>query len=618
MIKNGRTFREDIKLIIYGIKEFSTFLPNQMIYLIIHSIIISLIPYISIYVVAQIINELTSGKDIQKLIIYVIIAISLTLILTIVAAYLQKKITIGYNQLFSAHEIRLNEKANKLPYALLEDEKVRELRDQVSGSIGCSGAGMGSLYWDIETLSKSLCSIVIAIVLCASVFLNGINQKGKGIFYFVNSYYSILVLLVLILISAVVSSKMTSKVFDVMFDVFKRGANYNRYANFYKLEYLSDNNSAKDVRIFAQKELIINETQNRCYIPFCIGDKREKNASTKYNGIKLVLSSITGGVVYLLIGLKALSGVLGIGSVIMAYSAVTKLIYSLSDFFMTVTDLRNNNEHLIKYFEYIELCEIDNINKEKLTKNKKYNISFESVKFIYPRSEQEVLKNINISIRHGDKVAIVGENGSGKTTLIKLLCGLYDVTGGSISINDKIINSVEFETYSDIFSVVFQDFKLLALSIGQNVSISNKYDEERVNTALKEVGLFDKISLLSNGIEEKIYQDFDKNGLNLSGGEEQKLAIARALYKEAPIIILDEPTAALDPASEYEIYTKLRNMAKGKTTLFISHRLYSCRFCDRIIVMDKGEIVQIGTHNELVNVDGKYADLWNVQAQHYK
>lgn len=618
MKNKGRTLFEDLKLINRGIKEFGTFLPKQMRYLVINSAIVSLVPYIGIYMGSCVINELTAGKRVVNLTIYVAVFVMSTLIATIVSSIIQKKITIGYNQLFPAHEIRLNEKANKMPYALLENEKVRELRDQVSGSIDCSGAGMGSLYWDVESISKAICSAIIAIIILCNNFNNIFNTKCEGIYDYANSYMSIILLCALIFISSIVSSKMTSKVFDVMFDVFKHGASYNRYANYYKLEYLSDNKSAKDVRLFAQKDLIVDEVLDKCYTPFCDGDKREKDASTKYNGVKLILSAITGGVVYLLVGFKAISGVIGVGDVLLVYSAVTMLIQAQVDISMTFTDLRNNNEHLIRYFQYIDMEETNSKTEEITPDEKEYNIDFENVSFKYPGSTNYTLKNVSLKIENGKKLAIVGANGSGKTTLIKLLCGLYDVTEGSIKINNHEIKVDTREKITDLYSVVFQDYKLLALSVGKNIAVSDNIDEKKVWSTLERVGLKDKIMTFDKGINQSIYQDYDKDGVSLSGGEEQKLAIARTIYKNASIVILDEPTAALDPVSEFEIYTKLNEISNNKTTIFISHRLYSCKFCDEIVVFENGEIVQRGTHKDLINIEGKYAQMWNAQAQHYK
>jgi ATP-binding cassette subfamily B protein len=606
MNKNGRTLSEDIKLIRRGMTEFGTFLPGQLKLLFIHSLITMTIPYIGIYMTSAIISELSGSKRGTMLMTRTGTSLVLILLLTIIAALLNQKISVGYNQLFPAHEIRLNEKANAMKYSLLENEKVRALRDEVSGSIDCSGAGMGSLYWDCGSIFNAIISGMISI----TILVSGFGIKGTPVnaapspLGIADSLWGYLILIVVIAVSAAVSCKMTSKIFDVSFDVFLNGAKYNRYSNYYKLEYLSDDKSAKDVRLYSQKDLILNEVLDKCYIPFAEGDKREKDASSRGNGVLLLLSAITGGVVYILIGAKAMHGSIGIGNVLLIYAAVTMLIKALTDFAMTFTDLRNNNEHLIRYFDYVSMDE-ESYSEKTTPGFPTGEVRINNLSFRYPGTKTYALKDISLSIKNGEKIAIVGANGSGKTTLVKLICGLYDIAEGSITIGDEPV------------SVVFQDFSLLSLPIGNNIAAGALYDKNKVWNALEKVGMRKRVEAFDNKLDQPLFKDYDEDGTDLSGGEAQKIAIARGIYKDSPLFILDEPTAALDPKAEYEIFTRMNEISEGKTTIFISHRLYSCKFCDRVIVIDKGRIVQEGTHDELVGIPGKYSEMWNAQAQHY-
>ena len=218
----------------------------------------------------------------------------------------------------------------------------------------------------------------------------------------------------------------------------------------------------------------------------------------------------------------------------------------------------------------------------------------------------------------GKRLAVVGMNGSGKTTFIKLLCRLYDPTEGEILLNGIDIRKYNYAEYMNIFSVVFQDFKLFSLTLGENVASGSRIDREKVIDCLNKAGFSGRLAEMPNGIDTYLYTDYEKDGVNVSGGEAQKIAIARALYKDSPFIILDEPTAALDPIAEAEIYGKFDEIAGDKTAIYISHRLSSCKFCDEIAVFHEGAVIQQGTHASLVaDESGKYYELWHAQAQYY-
>ena len=217
------------------------------------------------------------------------------------------------------------------------------------------------------------------------------------------------------------------------------------------------------------------------------------------------------------------------------------------------------------------------------------------------------------------RLAVVGENGSGKTTFIKLLCRLYDPTEGEILLNGIDIRKYRYDNYLALFSVVFQDFRLLAQPLGQNVAASVDYDRERAKECLERAGFGRRLAELPKGLDTCLYRDFEDDGVEVSGGEAQKIALARVLYQDAPFIVLDEPTAALDPEAEAEVYTKFNDIVEDKTAIYISHRLSSCRFCDEIAVFDHGRVVQQGTHDDLLAVrGGKYQALWDAQAQYYQ
>ena len=248
--------------------------------------------------------------------------------------------------------------------------------------------------------------------------------------------------------------------------------------------------------------------------------------------------------------------------------------------------------------------------------DRSYEIELRDVSFRYPNTQTWALEHVNMKFQVGRRMALVGPNGSGKTTFIKLLCRLYDPTQGQILLNGIDIRKYDYQQYLDIFSVVFQDFQLLAFPLAQNIAASAAVDPARARACLKAAGLDQ--AQLPDGLDTFLYREFNEQGVEISGGEAQKIAIARALYKDAPFIILDEPTAALDPIAEAEIYVGFDAIVGNKTAIYISHRLSSCRFCDEICVFDAGKIVQRGSHEQLVEEkDGLYFRLWQAQAQYY-
>jgi len=333
------------------------------------------------------------------------------------------------------------------------------------------------------------------------------------------------------------------------------------------------------------------------------------------------LSVVFMGIAYVYVCLKAWAGAFGAGEVAQYVAALTTLSAGLSGFIAAIGTMRTNAAFLSVSFEYLDIpddMQTGDVPVEKCS-GRNCEIEFKNVSYKYPAANTYALKNVNIKFRAGEKLAIVGENGSGKTTFIKLLCRLYDPTEGEILLNGINIKDYKYRDYMDIFSVVFQDFKLFSLPLGENVAGGNEVDEERANKALNDAGFGKKLVGLKDGLNAYLYKDVEKDGVDISGGEAQKIAIARALYKSSPFIILDEPTAALDPIAESEIYEKFNEIVTDKTAIYISHRLSSCKFCDEIAVFDRGEVVQHGRHEELLSDEGgKYYELWHAQAKYYE
>ena len=318
---------------------------------------------------------------------------------------------------------------------------------------------------------------------------------------------------------------------------------------------------------------------------------------------------------YLIIGLYCTLGAFPVGSVIKYVGYLGILTNNIGALFYGLGELKNNEQFLETYLEYFDLQNDmyqGSLSVEKRS-DKQFDIEFKNVSFRYTGSEDYALKDINLNLKVGERLAVVGQNGSGKTTFIKLLCRLYDPTEGEIHMNDFNVRKYDYRQYLDLFSVVFQDYNLLAMPLGNNVASAEKWDAVKAEQMLYEVGFGERYEEMPKKLETSLYKDFDEEGVNISGGEAQKIALARALYKDAPFIILDEPTAALDPIAEAEIYSKFDEIVGDKTAIYISHRLSSCRFCDKIAVFDKGRIVQVGTHEELLATNEIYQDVYESQ-----
>lgn len=654
MRKNGRTLRQDMGIVRRGIREFGRILPGQMGHVMVRSILIAGIPFLETAVTAVLLNGLTVSPDRGRLFLYAILGAGLILALSLWRNYEDCRIDAGYRRLFASHEIGLTGKAYALPYELLERDSTRRLRDEVSGAIGLSGAGMASLYWDMDVVWTNLFTAGMGAVILVTSLAGMLpaDRAGGG--------FGLAGLAALVAFSSFVACRMTGKRFDVTFELFLKGARYARYGDYYHMNYLPDEDAAMDARIYSQERMILDQCQTKCYERLAEGKEREYSAASRYDGIKLGCSIVCGCAVYLAVGRGAMEGAVGCGSVILLYSAVTRLIEAAARMAEILTDLRNNNEHLLRYFRYMDLPEARESGAVRgmaegqkcpsarhLSEEQKCpsvrslsemqdtleaprpagepggggsgsDIVFQNVSFRYPDSDAYALRDVNLRLCAGEKTVIVGENGSGKTTLVKLLCRLYRPASGSILLNGRDIWDYDYGEYMGYLAAVFQDFSLFAFSLAENVAGSREYEGERVLAALEKVGLSGLVAGYPKGISQPLFHDFDEEGVDISGGEAQKLAIARAVYKDAGIMVLDEPTAALDPYAEHEIYENFGKLAEGKTVLFVSHRMSSCRMCDRIVVMEAGEAVQTGTHEELLaDGDGKYSQLWNAQAKYY-
>ena len=336
------------------------------------------------------------------------------------------------------------------------------------------------------------------------------------------------------------------------------------------------------------------------------------------SGVSSLTSVIQTFTLYSVVAYSAIQKTISIGDFTMYISSISAASGCLLTIVSAMIDISKNTKYATDmrlFFEMERKTEMGGILPDRSANN--VDIEFRNVSFKYPRTERYVLRHISFTVHSGEKISIVGKNGSGKTTLIKLLLRLYEPTEGEILVGGKNITDYDYKAYLSLFAPVLQDYKIFAFSCKENIELNLEDNEERLMRAIHDSDLDEKISSLPNGVLTPVYKQFDENGVEFSGGENQKLAIARAIYKDAPIILLDEPTANLDPLAEYDIYTMIYHMLGNKTSIFVSHRLASGRFCDRIFVVDGGEIIADGPHDSIVKSCELYREMFEKQAQFY-
>ena len=581
----------------------------------------ALTPYIGIFLSALVIDELAGGRDVKRLQMLVIIALASAAVIALGTALLNKWKETQSAGWWLKIEHLVSEKMLDTDYVNLDDTHTAEMLSTIRQNFNGGGWGLGQVLECYKELCSSIFTILGGLALTVSLF--AIKVPGDaGTLTLLNNPLVVLGVVIVMLAVTFIAPMLNNKA----------GSYYAKYANSHNLGnrlfsffgYLGYYSAlATDVRIYRQDKICERYNRNKedtfgsngLFAHFARG------SMGLYSAAGAAVSVIFTGVVYAFVCLKALTGAFGLGSVTQYVASITKVSSGMSSFVSNIGLMCNNTPFLELTFDFLDIP--NNMYQGSLTvekrRDRKYQVEFRNVSFKYPGSDNYALRNVNMKFEIGKRLAVVGMNGSGKTTFIKLLCRLYDPTEGEILLNGIDIRKYNYREYMDIFSVVFQDFKLLSLKLGENVAGKVDYDKELVIDCLEKAGFADRFIKMKDGTETYLYKDFDtKNGVDVSGGEAQKIAIARALYKDAPFIILDEPTAALDPIAEAEIYGKFDEIAGDKTAIYISHRLSSCKFCDEIAVFHEGAVIQQGTHASLVaDTNGKYHELWHAQAQYY-
>ena len=578
-------------------------------------------PYVAIYLSARLINELAGSRDPQALLWWVGWQLGTLAFLTLAGGLCTHWVNYCEDTLYPLNRRIYIDKMLEMDYADLDRQAVYELYSKLMQSQNFIGLGVRGALERFSPLLQAVLQTFGGVALSISLFLLPV-PTGSSL-AFLNHWLAApltLFLLLLLTLSASASNSYSQS-------FFARYAKEGRAANrcsFFFCRTCQERSRALDMRLYRQQERVCSLYMKRNMdLGFGPGSKIARWARGPIGlsaALSQALNVILTGLIYGFVCLKALGGAFGAGGVTQYVGAITKLFLGLSDILSTLSEIRTNAAFLEDSFRFLDIPNAmyqGSLTTEKRS-DRQYEVEFRDVSFRYPGTDQWALCHVNLRFRVGSRLAVVGQNGSGKTTFIKLLCRLYDPTEGEILLNGIDIRKYRYDDYIGIFSVVFQDFKLFSLPLGENIAGRKDYDRQQVEACLRQAGLGERLSSMPKGLDTFLYKDLDQSGVDVSGGEAQKLAIARALYKDAPFIILDEPTAALDPIAEADIYSRFNDIAGDRTAIYISHRLSSCKFCDEIAVFDQGNIIQKGSHEALLrDASGLYRQLWDAQAQYY-
>ncbi len=568
--------------------------PVQAVRIIIYAVAAGLFPFMEIILPKLAIGtiEKYGDKAVSPLIRSMLIFFCISGILGLVSEYLTKVMEASNMRIRLRFIKKMADKLQNMEYSYVEDSAFREEYDKALSSCDNNANGVEGVYNHIVKLPAKIITVIGMIIMVCTL--------------------SPVIVLVLILHTGAVMWG-ADMAHDYKYANKQAEAKAWRKVRYYR-STTNDFTYGKDIRIFNFRERILKNyrTEIEAYTGL-IGKIKKKEWLYGLLGMATML--ITNIVMYGILIYDSYQG-MPISSFTMYIFLIGILMTKMVELGNDLAFIRNEGEYVDDFFRLIDA---DLINEGDIAEiPDSVEVRFEHMYFKYPNTDKYIYEDFNFTIKRGERLAIVGVNGAGKTTLVKLMCGLYKPAKGHIYINDIDINDYKKETLYDIFGTVFQDFAIMAFPIKQNVAAAESVDEKRVMDVLDSVGLKNKIGSLPKGADTMMLKIIDEEGVDLSGGERQKLAIARALYKDAPMVIMDEPTAALDALAEADIYENFSRLVEGKTAVYISHRLASTKFCDKIALFDGKGVKEYGTHDELMAKKGTYYDMFVIQGKYYQ
>ena len=563
----------------------------------VYTILASIAPFIGIFLPKFLIDELLGQRRIEIILMTLIGFFLLSSVVNYSIAWLRCAYSPRVTKIRTDYITMISDKIMKMDFKNTEDPEVLNKIKSVMNAVMSNNTGVEGVYHTILGLFGKLTAFVgyISIVLFLSPWI-----------------------LLFLIINVLISYALTMRVKKYEYSQKEKAADKDR-RTFYVFDTMYDFAYGKDIRIYDLKNILIDKFKKfRGERIDISNDVQEKQLKVKI--VDVILLVIRECVVYGYLIYNVLFTGMGIGDFTMYFSTINGFGDWMKGILDDLANIKAQNMYLDDMREFLEIKSEDKEKTRDIPIDSSYEIEFKNVSFKYPKTDKYIYKNLSLKIKKGQRLAIVGINGAGKTTFVKLLCRLYEPTSGEILINGVNIQSFSKEEYYKILSVVFQEVKTFAFTVAENVSLENleDVDREKVLHCIEKAGVGDKINSLQKGIDTSLLKILDGEGVELSGGENQKLALARALYKNGKIVILDEPTSALDAVAEYNIYKGFDELIGDKTAIYISHRLASTKFCDVIAFFENGEIVEYGTHEELLKKNGKYSDMFNIQAQYYK
>lgn len=569
-------------------------------------------PFVNIWFTAKIVALLSSGADFKSVITYICLAVILNFVLMYSGSLLDSFYDALQRVLYDREEFKMAGKVLNTEYEALEDSRFRETIHKHEEAGASRWARFSYFIWTSQVFISGLFTLIVSVIMIMPLLKIGFTRTGDTFF---EKPIFLISLIAVIVVMGVVMLLIAIKMNKSYLAANEAYATLDRL--FYSfIELFGDYKTGKEIRVYKEQSLISHIATDKILTD---GEKTLKQISmrtAKTSSFVAVMGATVAFGVYVFIGVKGNFGLFDIGSLVMYCGAFMQIINGIMQIANTLGKLAEILPLAKIYFEIIEHKDNKEYGTAELVGDT-FEIEFKNVSYKYPATDTYALRNINLKVKNGEHIAVVGRNGSGKTTFIKLMCRLYDATEGEILINGISIKEYTKESINRLYSVVFQDFQIFSVTLKDNICADKECDTKRLYDCLDNANVLGKVMQMPDKENTYLYKDIDEKGVEISGGEAQKIALARALYKDSPVVILDEPTAALDPLAENEIYNRFNSFVDNKTAIYISHRLSSCIFCNRIAVFDKAHLVETGTHQDLLNFNGTYSELWNAQAKYY-